>query len=179
MIEVDVRADVAAVMRQLAGLSTQVVEPAAAAALNRVAVTTRRVAIKSIVDETGIRANAVRQRINISRANRNQLEARLKAQAYAPNLANYAARQVKGGVSANAWRNRKVYRGSFLAPKKRLVFTRVGPKRLPIKALRGPSVRKQFMRLPSERVMRQTIAERWPIEFAREVRFRLDRHMAK
>jgi hypothetical protein len=179
MIEVDVRADFAAVVRQLGGLERQVVAPATADALNRVATTTRRVAIEKIVKDTGIRSSAVRQRINISRANRNKLEARIKAQPYSPNLVNYAARQTRAGVSANAWRARKVYRGTFLAPKKRLVFVRTGPKRLPIKAIRGPSVRKQFMRLPSERAMRDTIAARWPIEFERSVRFRLDRHMGR
>jgi hypothetical protein len=179
MIEVDVRANIAPVLSLLAGLEAQVVRPATSDALNRVATTTRRVAIDLIVRETAIKATAVRQRINISRANRNKLEARIKAQAYSPNLVNYSARQTKAGVSANAWRVRKVYRGTFLAPKKRLVFVRTGPKRLPIKAIRGPSVRKQFMRLPSERVMRSTIAARWPIEFERAVRFRLNRHMGR
>ena len=55
-----------------------------------------------------------------------------------------------------------------------------GPKRpkSKLKALYGPSVRREFIRDVAQKAMATTIRERWPIEFQREAQFRIEKAMA-
>jgi hypothetical protein len=55
-----------------------------------------------------------------------------------------------------------------------------GPKRpkSKLKALYGPSVRREFIRDVAQTAMMTTIRERWPVEFQREAQFRIDKAMA-
>lgn len=220
MINFDVSVDIRAASKMLNDLGRNIVPQAASAALNRVATSARKVAVDTIRKETNIKASAVRKYVTTSKSNKTTLTATIRASKYAPNLINFGAREVKKGVSANAWGKRKIYRGAFIGNKGRTVFVRTdykaplrsrgkrgganrsigqhnrrahprrvagkvvqvqshlvgtGPRRpkAGIKALYGPSVRREFIRDVAQRAMMTTIQERWPIEFKRELAYRM------
>lgn len=169
MFQIDVRADIAKALRDVDALQRNVTR-AASAALNRVGTTARAVAAREISAETGLKVSEVKDRLPTVRANRDSLEVIITAKPWAPNLIRFAARQTKRGVSANAWRSRKVYRSTFIANKGRTVFKRTGPARLPIAPVYGPSVPRTFIRDRTTGAIRRTVAQRFPIEFDRALR---------
>lgn len=222
MINFDVSVDIRAASKMLNNLGREIVPQAASAALNRVATSARKTAIDTIRKETNIKASAVRKYVTTSKSNKTSLTATIRASKYAPNLINFGAREVKKGVSANAWGKRKIYRGAFIGNRGRTVFVRTnyatpprtrgkrsganrtisqhtrkahprrvggrsvqvqphqvgnGPKRPKekIKALYGPSVRREFIRDVAQKAMMATIQERWPIEFKRELAYRMSK----
>ena len=164
MIQISLKAEFDNALRSLAGLEKQV-EVAAQQAINRVAATAKSIAVKSISSETGIQQKLVRDRIAIFKASRSALSAVVSAFKYAPNLIRYQAKQTKAGVSAKAWNQRKVYRGTFIGNKGRTVFKRVGKARLPIKAVYGPSIPQTFIKARTTEAMIQAVQTRWPTEF--------------
>lgn len=165
-MQIDVRVDVEKAIRSLWVMQRDV-NTAAAAALNRVGVTARAAAAREISKASGLPVNQVRKHVPLVRANKWNLQCEISARPYAPNLIRYSARQTKAGVSANAWRKRKVYRGTFIANKGRTVFKRVGPARLPIKAVYGPSVRREFIRDTVAKAINTTVEQRFALEFDR------------
>lgn len=145
-------------------------EVAAARALNRVATTARAQASRAISAETGLKVNEVRDHLSLSPARTSsggETVVTITVPPWAPNLIRFTARQTKAGVSANAWRTRKVYRGTFIANKGRTVFKRVGKARLPIEPVHGPSIPRQFIKGYAMDAIRNTMAERYGIEFER------------
>lgn len=215
MIKIDVMADVERAKRDLRSVFHSAVPAAAASALNRTASTARTVAVRTIRGQTAIKASEVRRYVLMRRAARTNLVATITAKAHAPNLIRYGAREVRGGVSANAWGKRRIYKDAFIGNKGRTVFGRVNPtppksgprrigrhqrrahfrtrngrsfpvvahpvgngpkaKRGPIKALFGPSIRREFVRDVCNTAMLKSIRERWPVEFARELSFRINK----
>lgn len=173
-LQISVAVDIRSAVGFLDSL-TRDVNRAAVAALNRTATTARAVAAREISKETSLPVNEVRKRVPLIRANKATLTAQIKAEPYAPNLIRYGARETKQGVSAKAWGKRKIYRGTFIGNKGRTVFTRVGKSRLPIKAVFGPSVRREFIRDHTLSAIKRTVADRFPIEFNRAMRARLPR----
>jgi hypothetical protein len=71
---------------------------------------------------------------------------------------NFGARQVRKGVSHRAWGRRQVADGAFIPKGMSVAFKRLGPKRLPIKALYGPSIPREMIRGQSGAVIRQMVA---------------------
>lgn len=165
-MHIDVRVDVEKAIRGL-WLMQRDVNTAATAALNKVGVTARAAAAREISKASGLPVNQVRPHVPLVRANKWSLQCEISAKPYAPNLIRYAARQTRAGVSANAWRKRKVYRGTFIANKGRTVFKRIGPSRLPIKAVYGPSVRREFIRDTVTKAIHRTVDQRFALEFER------------
>jgi hypothetical protein len=51
------------------------------------------------------------------------------------------------------------------------------PVKSKLKALYGPSVRREFIRDTAQKAMMASIRERWPVEFQREAQYRVDRVM--
>lgn len=172
MINISVQSNIAEVLRKFEGLQMETGK-AVAMALNRTAATARSRATKAISAETGIKQASIREKLQIVRATRTALRAEIQAHKYAPNLIHYTARQTKAGVSANAWRKRKVYKHTFIGNKGRTVFHREGKARLPIKPVYGPSIPRTFMQRTTNRVLRETVAERFPIEFERALKVEL------
>lgn len=195
--ELDIKADLSAIRRQLRSLSSDILPKAAATALNKTAVNVRTEASRSISKQTGMKVGAVKKRIIIKRARRMALIADVIGRKYAPNLINYVRksqantrsfRRKKGrgknrafaheGVIARAWNKRKVYDGSFIGRSKAgklLVFAREGDERKPIKPVYGPSLPRTFIKKETEKVMRAVAQRRWVINIEREVRFRLSK----
>jgi hypothetical protein len=145
---------------------------AAVAALNKTGTTARAVAAREISRETSLPVNEVRKRVPLVKANGYTLQAQIKAEPYAPNLIRYskdtrAAARKRGGVRAKAWRQAKLYKGTFIGNQGRTVFKRVGESRLPIKAVYGPSVPREFIRDHTLTAIQTTVGQRFPLEFDR------------
>lgn len=166
-MQLSVKVDTTEVERMLTELQREFIPKATSAALNRVGVSARAEAVREVAKATSMRQRDVRERTAFRKASRQSLVVELKAEPWSPNLIRYQARQTKQGVSAKAWGQRKVYRGAFIGNKCRTVFTREGKDRLPLKALHGPSVPKEFMREHTTKAMERVVRERFPIEFQR------------
>ena len=172
MMKFDVRGDIASARRQFRGKEKQI-NMAAARAINRAMTTVRSVATKEIARHTGITPQrAIRDRLHIRKATPNYLIGEIGAERYTPNLARFAARQTKRGVSATAWRKRKVYPRTFLGNQGRTVFKRVGKRRLPIRPVWGPKMHAAFVEREVRRAMDAVARERFRTEFRREVKLR-------
>lgn len=218
-MKIDFTVDIQKAMRDLSAAHQRMVPAAASSALNRVATSARTTAVRTIRGETAIKASEVRKYISLRRASRANLVAQITTKSHAPNLIRYGAREVKKGVSANAWGKRRIYRDAFIGNAGRTVFSRVNPapatgkrrrigqhqrrahsrnrggttflvqahvvgtgpraKKTRIKALFGPSIRREFIRDKCNQAMMAVINSRWPVEFAREVKWRLDRAMSR
>lgn len=164
-MQFDVRVDIAEATKFLTDLQRQVIPAATARALDRTLVNVRTATVKTIVAETGLPATLVRDRLTIRGANRARLEAILTANPAAPNLARFQARQTKRGVSANAWRKRRIYPGTFLGNQERTVFKRIGKARLPIKPIHGPSVPRTFLQRKAQEQIDLIIRGRFVVNF--------------
>jgi hypothetical protein len=174
VMEVSVKGDVDAVLKDLGSLSLRV-DIAIAQALNRTAARAKTQAVRTIAKESGIQQKAVRDRIAIRKASSYALHAIISAEPYAPNLIRYSARQTKRGVSANAWRKRRIYPRTFIANQGRTVFKRIGKARLPIRPVYGPSIPRTFMQRVTNEAMTQAVRERFPVEFTRALNLQLRR----
>lgn len=169
MLGVSVKHDIASVRRQFGELGPQI-ELAAARAINRAISSARTVAVRDLSKSTGIRPQAaIRDRLPIKQANARRLAAEIQVHAYTPNLARFAARQTKHGVSAAAWGKRKIYRGTFLGNQGRTVFKRVGKERLPIAPVHGPRMAKEFIKPAVTKAMNKVAGERWRKELNHEL----------
>jgi len=172
MLGVSVKHDVDAVRRQFGALGRQI-DLAASRALNRAISSARTVAVRELSRSTGIRPQAaIRDRLPIKKASPNRLAAEIGVHAYTPNLARFAARQTKSGVSAAAWGKRRIYRGTFLANQGRTVFKRVSKARLPIAPVHGPRLAKEFVDPAITRAMNKVAGERWRKELNHELQRR-------
>jgi hypothetical protein len=165
-LSIDVRADIRAATKYLNVVQSEI-DRAAVMALNRVAVTVRAEASRTVAKASGMKVGEVKAKMPIAKADKASLTAVIFAKPWAPNLIRYAARETRAGVSAKAWGQRKIYKGAFIGNKGRTVFSRVGENRLPIKALFGPSVPKEFLRKANVDAMTKVVATRFPLEFAR------------
>ncbi len=175
MLTIDVRTEFAGVFRAL-DLLDRDVQAVATMTLNKVAGSVKTETARRIARETGMKVREVSERIPITRATRFNLTAAVRAEPWSPNLIRYGARQTKQGVSAAAWRKRKVYRGAFIGNKGRTVFTRTSRARLPIKALHGPSIPRTFIQAHNLAAIRDVVTTRFPLEYERAMRQRMRQH---
>lgn len=179
-MRIDVKADIKAALRELNRVQREQVPKAAARALNTTASQVQSAAVKELAAETGLKQKDVREVLRRTRATWTNLVAAVIATGRAVNLIRFtrqtrdAAR--KGpGVRANAWGKPRVYRGTFIGNQGRTVFVRQGEGRLPIKPVHGPSIPREMAREKVKKHLEQTIKTRWPINFARELKYYLSR----
>lgn len=166
---ISVTVDIKGALRYLERIERDVVPRAAAAAINRTANSTAVEVSRQIARETGIPVREVRQRIKVRRASKDNLTAYVTAYPYSPNVKRFNARQTDPGVVASPWRRRRLFPGTFTMPSGAVV-KRTGKARFPIRGIRGPSVRKEFLRGYALRAMKAKVDERFPIEFERAAR---------
>lgn len=169
-IAVDLTIDVKSVERMLFGVEKKAVPKAAGQALNRVIGTVRTRSVRQVSKETGLKQAAMRRHMRLIKSRRGRMSATLIAESYAPNLTNFSARPTKAGVRARVYQQSVEHKGAFMAARGRPVFKRVGDKRLPIKGLRGPSLRRSYLQGHIRKAMRGTGAERWSIEMDRSLK---------
>jgi hypothetical protein len=184
MIRVNFKADIDRARNSLGLLQTEVTK-GAARALDRVATTVRKEGSDEIRTRLKLSASAVKERINVVRPYGGQRLIRdVVASGLPIPLRDYSARQTRAGASyqVSTAKGRRVYRNKygagFIIPKLGgNVFVRVGPNPpgkavAPIRKVYGPSIPQYFVtRFVRER-MQRVGAERWPIEFNREMAYR-------
>ena len=174
-MRLNISVDLDGAMKALDRLERELAPKAASAALNRVATSARAEAVREIARKSGLTQAEVRKHIDIVTANRGNLEAQIIARPWSPNLIRFKARQTPQGVVASPWRNKRVHKHTFIGNQGRTVFVRQGKGRLPIKSVRGPSVKKEFLQGYAIKAMEKKVAERFGIEFDRALRAMISR----
>jgi hypothetical protein len=178
-ISIDVKFDVQAALRRNKGRE-RAVRQAAVRALNRTAQQVQTASVKAIARETGLKQKDVRVAMRRLRAKPSNLVATVIATGKAVNLIRFtrqtrrAARRA-GGVIANAWGRKRLYRGTFIGNAGRTVFARTSKARLPIEPKYGPSVPRELAREYVAKFVRQTIRTSWPINFQSDLKYYLGR----
>lgn len=176
------------VAKQLNALQKDVATQATARALNRTVEQAKTSMSKEIRAEFNLPAAKVNQALRINRAKASGGLLSLVASLESPakrgrslNLANFAARQTKKGVSFKIRRTggRVTIPGSFLINGGKTVMIRVGKARLPIKALQTIDVAQMFNTKRINARVVQTIEDRFPVIFAREAKFYTDKFNAR
>lgn len=172
---VSVRSDLHDAVVRLQAKNTLAIEASAVRALNRAAVSTRAAASQEIRKVYNLKAAVIKRQIRISRASKARLFAELVATGRRIPLYDFAARQTRAGVTARVLRQRQLFRHTFIAtmPTGHVgVFVRQGPKRLPIRELKGISIPKAMVQKKIMDVLKRTALERFKIEFERDLKFR-------
>lgn len=172
-MKIDIKADVAAARRQLYSWQHNVIPKATAAALNRTGDHANTLTVLDLAEVTGLKQKDVRAAMRRVRAKWGNLEYRLAAIGRALNLIRFGARQTKKGVSASAWGKRKIYKSTFIANQGRTVFVREGKARLPIKAVHGPSLPREFGRAQFMNNLKAAVTLKWRTEFAHQLAYYL------
>lgn len=142
---IDIRINTDPLRLALTDIQREAFPQAAARSVNRTAQSVESHAISDVAKQGGIRRKDVRSSFTRSRATNTHWVAVISATGRPIALINFNARQIRKGVSAKAWGQRKVYKGVFIAKMKSGhigVYKREGKGRLPIKELWGPSVPK-------------------------------------
>ncbi len=185
MLKVSVKLDIERARRELKGLEKEV-NKGAARALERVATTVRKEADQEIRTRLSLKSGTVKDNIKVVRPyGRNKLIRDVVAKGGPIPLKDYSARQVSKGVTyrIGKGKSRKVYirhkRKGFINPSWGGGHVYVatgpnppGPKNAPIKKVYGPGIAQGFVARRTVNRMETKAAERWPIEFKREMAYR-------
>lgn len=174
-LHIDVQQDLRAAVARFEVNSERIIDAAAVRALNRTATTVRAEAVKRIRERYNLKAAAVRKQIRINRARRGRLVSEVLVSGRHIPLYDFAARQVKRGVTVRVTKQRKEVKGAFIAtmPGGHVgVFVRRGKSRLPIRELFSISLPQAFTQKQILAALRKVAAERFDIELARELKFR-------
>lgn len=187
MLKFSVKSDIAAARRTTL-LAQKEIERAAMRALDRVSTTVRRTAADSIGSKLALRKGDIRKQVTIARPlGRAKLVRDIVASGRPVPLRDYQARRTKKGVTFKVARagQRKLYKakgnaGFIVDRKGGHVFVRTepdppGPQKGRIRKVYGPSLPQYFVTRYLINAMRRVVAQRWPIEFAREIKFRSSR----
>lgn len=194
----------AALRSKFAGLEAVAYPRALARAINRVANTVKSVSAKAISDATGLKQSSVRRRIVFrKRATIADPTALLDISGRPLNLVEFVSgsksepRRARGGLTANAWGNRRKYPGVFLARMsngqviavqrsaagrartKLIASGRWKGKSPHIEAVFGPGVAREAAQPALARARSETVRARLPIELRHEIDFETKRLIAK
>lgn len=173
MVAMVVKNNMRQVGRNLRTVERQEMPKIMTQALNRTAANVRTQTSRTIAKESGLKVGAVRAAITVGKAHWQNLKARVVSIGRAKNLASFGARETRRGISARAYGKRRVYRGTFFAFARQVVFVRETAKRLPIRPVFGPSVPGVWRQAETQETIRKTIDTRWPINFGQAFRRRL------
>lgn len=126
--------------------------------------------IRDTAKELGITAKHVREFSEVRRATFTRPIYSLTGDGRTPGLMRFGAKETKAGVSARVWAGgkRTTFAGAFIA--KSLVFKRTGEARLPVKALKGPSMGRAWARDKTQRVIDRVMRDRWDEVFTRNLK---------
>lgn len=196
-MQINVSSDLKSVSKYLNDTKKRQIPKAASRALNRTVDQTKTQVVRDLVkvvgEESGLGSAGLRKAIATNRSTVSKLYAELIPSGRAIPLIKYKSRQVKAGVSHNAWGRRQVATSAFIArmpsghkgvyrrtgQAKRLTtrgrYAGTGIKREPIKQLWGPSLPKEFIKANILQGMRTHAGRLWPGIFARELKYYLSR----
>lgn len=184
----DIRPDISEAKRAFEELGPAV-DRAAARALNKTAVAVRKKTIPEIRKERMIKAGLIRQALAIYRANARALVATIHATGKPIPIRHFGANQTKRGVTVRIRQGTKrqvlkrhgnaafINAGSKLGPN---VFVRSGKSRLPVEKWSPvPGIPRVFARKVVSEMMRRHAGDVWPRRFREEVRFEVDKALAR
>lgn len=199
-IRIDVKAEVEAAQKNLDDLQKRQVRRAAARALNRTASQVKTRAVRDIAKITGLTQKDVRPSFSVWKAHKNALVANVRARGRAIPLERFKARPTQGGVAYRLFGDRHFITSAFIrkdgkpgiwkripnrtfgaAPSANGRFRRTVTyhgglvPRLPIRRLYGPSVPAMMLTASVEKALENHAAERWAINFPRELQFYLNK----
>lgn len=167
-------------VRKSTRLERRVFPAAAARAINRTAVTVRKVSQRDLAKQTGMPARAVGSRIKITRrANKQNLTAVVEGKGRPFNLIRFKARQLKKGVSANPWGTRRLFKSTFMVNAKRgsdaqfVAQRKKGSNK--IRALFGPGIAKEMSRDAITNARTDVVRDVLPKRLRAELDFRVKR----
>lgn len=181
--------DLKKLRRQLNTLEIKVTPQATVRTLNRVAESAKVASAKHIAPKINSRQAAVKRRIETRKSTLKMLWATLVASERALQLIEFVVgskkpTQQKGGkrglVKAKVYGKTRTYSDAFIAPRKSgssqtTVYLRKSKQRKPLKLMYGPGVMQLFRQRENDIIMQATVRERFPVEFARNLAFYVNR----
>jgi len=188
--DITVQNDLKKLRRGLNALETKVAPQATIRTLNRVAESAKVASARHIAPQMNSRQAAVKRRIETRKATFKQLWATLVARDRALQLIEFVVGSKKptqqpggkrGLVRAKVYGKTRTLSKAFIAPRKRgssktTVYIRKSGKRLPLKMLYGPGIMQLFRQRENDQIMQAKVQERFPLEFARNLAFYLNRY---
>lgn len=187
--DITIQHDLKKLKRQLNALETKVAPQATIRTLNRVAESAKVASARHIAPQMNSRQAAVKRRIETQRATFKRLWATLVARDRALQLIEFVVGSKKptqqpggkrGQVKAKVYGKTRTLTDAFIAPRrtgdsKTTVYIRKSKKRKPLKLLYGPGIMQLFRQKENDAIMQATVRERFPIEFARNLAFYINR----
>ena len=187
MAILDMRVDIKEATKYLKAWERKVIPRATNRALNTTARNVHTTIKRFIARITGLKVGFVGKGITIHKSSFATLRASIVGRGRAVNLRRFVspAKLAIGGfrkqlgVKANAWRNPRIYKGTFIisgATHGRLIVVRRTTRnRKPLVGVYGPSIRNEMHRPPATRLMVTTAIERFRINFERDLRYYIQR----
>lgn len=169
-LELKIKQDIAAIDRHLFKTQTKTIKRAATSAINKVLIKVKTTASKEIREKASFKASEINKVFRVRRATWSRMTASITAPGYAPNLIRYKAVQTKKGVKASPMKKRHEFKGAFIANRGRTVFVRRGKERLPVKAVYGPSLKREFTRQVIKKAMDRRGEKEWSKEFDNQLK---------
>lgn len=186
MILVNVRLDIERAKRKFRGREKEVAK-AALRALDRVGVTARKAADQEMRTRLTLKSAVIKNALDIKAPmGRLRLIRDIEATGDPIPLRDYQARTTRKGATfavVKGQRKRYQRKGRPGFQVKRIgnhVFVRTsenppGPPKAPISKVYGPGIAQRFRVKRVQQAMQKAINERWPIEFAREIKYRMSK----
>ena len=188
MIKFVIKMDIAKARADLAHIRKEV-DKGAIKAIERVAITVRKIATTAIRENLALPAANIKSHFYLTRPyGTTRLVRDLVVTGSPVSIRDYSARRTTRGVTYRVSKRgrRKVYvakgnKAFILDRYGEHVFARVepdppGPRKGRIRKVYGPSLPQYFVTKRIMRTLLVTAAERWPIEFAREMKYRRSRN---
>lgn len=187
--DINIQHDLKDLKRKMTALEQQVYPQAVVRTINRTAQSTKVASAKHIAPQMNSTQSGVKRRIDIIRANSKRLWATLTAKGKDIPLIEFVIggkkpTQQQGGkrgvVKAKVFGKIRTYPNAFIAPKrsgdnKTTVYERKGKARKPVFMRMGPGISRLFRKQSNEEVMQAKVKERFPIEFAQNLKFYLNK----
>lgn len=187
--DITIQHDLKKLRRQLNALETKVAPQATVRTLNRVAESAKVASAKHIAPQMNSRQAAVKRRIVTQKATFKRLWATLVARDRALQLIEFVVGSKKptqqaggkrGLVKAKVYGKTRTLGKAFIAPRrsgssKTTVYIRKTGKRHPLKLLYGAGIMQLFKQRENDAIMQAKVKERFPIEFARNLKFYINR----
>lgn len=179
-MRIDIRHNFPDVIKKLDTLRDDIARQATSRALNTTIAQAKTSMSREIRQEFMITASKINQSLRINKANAYKGEVRMQASLESPakrgrslNVAAFGARQTKKGVSIKIKRNgpRHLIPGAFMINDGKTVMIRVGPKRLPIKAIQTIDVGQMFNTKRINTKVQRFMFDKFPSLFDREVKY--------
>lgn len=185
--EIRIVDDLPELRRALPRAARRAMPTAVSQALNRVAPSMRKVAVRAMSTHTGIPQKDIRSRIVVHKAGKADLTARIEAKGRPLNVIRFMTTRAVSSwlsrspakrkpISARPWGIKRTYsRRVFIGNQGRTLFIREGAGRMAIRGLAGPSIGRELVRKEVRGAMLLQFRQRWPVEFERAMNNQLRR----